>query len=749
MKLYLGLERLQSPILPHHPKAMEQQRQEEGMGHEDERGDGVDISVQVLSDLKMLLRHDEPRLRMKAGDLLPFLSEELSRETFEAVGAFLCHEMEEHLVRKEETRPTRLGSVHEIGLDDTTGWARLETSLHAYHRLLQAVLHVSQKESESDTMNRDSSADLAVHLLLRTVNNPQSCLAIEMVDLLADSFIKHQSRHIRELSYSQIAILLDSDHLPVLGEALRDHRPLASRFASLFIEALPYGLHDIFPQVRLAAGKAMHVLLYQTHSLLCVLLREEHEKDEGSGRDGIGLEEGDDRIDALLAMENPVDLDNLLPPRLDLPLPLEDGTSSLLQFLAVALHLNWPHILPRLSLNRFYPAESVQQVYETIFSSFLTLPHFLALHQHCLVKHSKVAVDYMVVSSRQGNHNVVEAACVALADLFLRQSTQDGDVTARASLRAQLPLACKALYQCLRDDRWPVIDTAIVACAQILSRYRDTLSSLPSPSQISSSLAASSFSQAIVDGFFDLLSHSMAIIREHAAKGLVLQLKLLAEDSVSVAAWNKLRLFLEGHLLAALGDMETTPNASKIKSFLPPAMLAPYMNKDKERRGIDGVPIPPQPPLDSKATRRKGWDCCIDCVEDRKTLNFELTLSAINVVTLICQLAKEEVYVRSIDISSLLRSDLTLTLSSPEVYIKHQAMFGGQRKGDGRYAFQMDILSALTLLLQERQYREYVKVMEGITKMVSILSLSSCRVFDQLVSASDVRDGGVPLDWWV
>eukprot|EP00981_Chlorochromonas_danica_P008996 scaffold2392_cov166-Ochromonas_danica.AAC.12 len=646
MKLYLGLERLQSLPHPHshshsHQSKAEIAEKQQEMRHEDERGDeSVDMSDQVLSDLKMLLQHDEPRLRMKAGDLLLFLSEDFSREHFEAVGAFLCDEIEEHLVRKEETRPTRLGSVHEIGLDDTTGWTRLETSLHAYHRLLQTILHLHLHLHLHHLSSLPSAADLTVHLLLRTVHNPlMTCQPMEMVDLLTDCFVKHQSRHIRELSYSQIAILLDSDHLPVLEEALREHRPLACRLASQLAQGLPCGLHDIFPQVRLAAGKAMHILLSQIHPLLCTLLREGYEREEeGKGLEEKEKEKGRVEEEALLTMENPVDLDNLLPPRLDLllPLPLPLPSTSLQQLLASALHLNWPHLLPRLSLNRFYPAESVQQVYENLFSSFLTLPHCLALHQHCLVKHSQVAVDYMVVSSRQGNHNVVEAACVALADLFLRQSTQDSDVTACASLRARLPLACKALYQCLRDDRWPVIDTAIVACAQMLSRYRDILSSLPSPSQLSptitssSSPAASSFSQAIVDGFFDLLSHSMPIIREHAAKGLVLQLKLLSsEDSVSVTVWKKLRIFLEEHLLAALGDKETTPNASKITSFLPPAMLAPYLNK--ERRGVDGAPIPPPPPVDPKAARRKGWDCCIDCVEDRKTLNFELTLSAINV----------------------------------------------------------------------------------------------------------------------
>lgn len=622
----------------------------------------------ALEDISMLLNHSEARIRTKSGDLLAQLVPVLSQSALQGVGQLLLTSIALHLVRREETRPTTLGSCSEIGLDDTTGWSMLESAINAFHALLQGCLTTGNA--------------LAVQLLAQQMPCDENALAgVGVVEMVFGRFAAHQSRYIREMALTHTAALLAIPLASLDGLDALCMQQLAGHVCC----GLVRGLHDAFPQVRLAASKL-------TAQLMTVISqRELMEQMESYLQHDTSVVTVPERW---VLMDAPEHLDDLL---LAPSLAASSSSSSMRSTLVSALVAYWRYLFPRLSLNRFYPADSIQTLSRQLYATLLTPQGVLGdIYQRYVLHTVEDALACYVVSSRQGNHSIVEAACCALADLPVRMITCS-TAPPHPVLLPYLPLICEALYLAVVDERWPVADMAVQASAQLLHR-------LPCAGQVHlfhPSDVHATYGDRFLSAYLTCLQHHVLTVRQHACMALLLQL------TIDSRVLGMLDDFLTSSLLAALAD------DTKSKSFLPPAMLAPYADPPA---ATGPLPMPGQ--AQKLPARSKGWDCCIDCVDSNRSIfGHELTASALHVLRALCLMPEPH----NEQLTALLHGSKAMQTSSAAVYLKltSQQNIAEQKLPGGRYSLQMHLADVLITLLREEDYPEHGKVADALYRMVS------------------------------
>jgi hypothetical protein len=430
----------------------------------------------LASYVSVLLNHPEVRVRLQTADLVKALIIKISAvsDAAEATSG-LVDRLTNYLVqsiagtwqRKETTRETVLGSEDHVQMDDTTGWGNLETYIKALQAVVlgkaqqcgtSAAVNFMQARdapavSGTGTDSSDTTTGDSRQLLERQGDAVQRrCVA----DLLITDATQHINRHIREGAFKFIAELLSTrssiTNHPTLHNqaysALHNSADAAaseqwyegtgSETADRIHAALLSGLQDDWSQIRLAAALACQSFLA-----------------------------------SLSAVTN------------------SSGTShSRSQEL---LGRYWPGILPRLCMNRFYPAASVQTISQDTWRSVLG-PN--ALGRTLLAQHADHVVDYYCAMTAARNHMTSEAACQAIAEFAGRVE--------RAAVLPHVAALLETLCVCLKDDRWPVRDAAIVASG-VVTRYftgeRCTQQLLPS----------------LLQHWTDNLTDFIWSVREHAA----------------------------------------------------------------------------------------------------------------------------------------------------------------------------------------------------------------------------------------
>jgi len=389
---------------------------------------------QIAATLALLVEHQEPRVRHFCADCVKYIAERLAEEEvvveegsakkrkkqkqkqqqfYSSLAPILLSSIRSHFYsRSEQLRSTALGDAPLIPLDDTTGWASLESSLLAYYNLLCGC-----------------GAEVAFPILqeaggaqVDTVKEEEKKEGEMLVDLLITCAAKHQNRFVRRAALDFIHNLCNflvvekkssstssnnakqqekdenEEQSQAFGKVLK---PLFARFAS----AIAFGLEDNWSELRLAATHAS--------SKFFAALQARDRQHEG----------GDEE---------------------------EAGASV------------WPLLLPRLCMNRFYAVEGVQVAAHSVWREVVGTQG-----KERLGANAEVAVRYYAAMSKTNNHMIVEAACHALAEVVVKL---DRELVITASCDCA-SLAIFALSECLSNDSWPVRDASCMALGSILRLY--------------------------------------------------------------------------------------------------------------------------------------------------------------------------------------------------------------------------------------------------------------------------------------
>jgi hypothetical protein len=282
-------------------------------------------------------------------------------------------------------------------------------------------------------------------------------------------------------------------------------------------------------------------------------------------------------------------------------------------------------------MNRFYAAEAIKCLSSDTWREVMG-----SGGRQLLTTHIASALDYYTsMCLTSSNHMVVEAGCHALAEVIAR-------VDRGAVLESdRLPLVVDTLTQCLKDERWPVRDAACSSTGLLVRWYPDQ--SLP-----------------VLDEYLRLwqinLRDCIWSVRENAAVAYseAMQSGMGDEESpsgreVRIEVFASCVSYISNNLLAALKD-HVNVDKKKDFSFLPLAMLAPY----KQKAAIDSTVLPldssvSSPPLALSvaavppASKKKGWGCCVDCVELRPAAPWEVTHGALYLLRELSKSHPEEV----------------------------------------------------------------------------------------------------------
>lgn len=168
-------------------------------------GSVIESFMKLQSIIRSLLDHFQSRVRDAAAIVFPIVvdSSLLVNEL-----DWIVSRVQDGMIREESIRPTNLGMINEIPLDDTTGWKFLESDLLALHQLLITLIK----------KNPQHAADfLRVHC-----------------NLIIEQAGSHMNRHVRQLTLQFITNFGDhfsiSLHrevvmktLPVLKSSLMDN----------------------------------------------------------------------------------------------------------------------------------------------------------------------------------------------------------------------------------------------------------------------------------------------------------------------------------------------------------------------------------------------------------------------------------------------------------------------------------------------------------------------------------------------
>lgn len=468
--------------------------------------------------------------------------------------------------RKHHHRSTNLGSHTEIDLDDTTGWEHLEANIKGAQTLLIAV------------PRRSNSSEVFVQLTQQRVSDDSGITVWQLIIVQAS---QHVNRYIRENTFVFLSSLFEEDSLSfTLLEAVLSCDEPESTLLSTLLDLLSPGLEDDWSQVRYAASQALQACLGKVWSIY-------HSEKERE-------------------------------------LVLQSKASSL---------------LPILCLNRFHAAPSIQTISHKIWMEYFNPT---ALGRRLLVKNVSQTVSYYHKQMQTAkNHMVCEAACHALCELLIRM---DYDVIVEFASSSLDVL----LDSCLMDERWPVKDAACMSSGRILQRFP---LSLPTTSTVSNNDRLGRF----VSRFEHHLQDCIASVRENAAVAYV-QAMLSSDTEVNDFLLEAAVRYIDKFLLIGTEDEDEqqlqkdgVQQQSRIQSFLPLAMLQKkteniaseiqpqLMSSEIAGMGVDlnilramtsNSSNGPAAVNDMNAMR-KGWGCCMDCVELRTAQPWELSHGAL------------------------------------------------------------------------------------------------------------------------
>lgn len=563
-----------------------------------------------------------------------------------------------HLSRKVVTRSTVLGTRAEIEMDDTTGWEDLELHIKIYQSLFQGCV-----------LNKDMVVSLWSVCVysesdVENVTAPSEDRSLEPItawQVLLQSCANHVNRHLRENFYSFMEKLIESSDFQfgLLSTKFAESQQYQSTdtkascsWLHILMEQLPIGLEDDWTQIRYAA---------------CTVL---------------------DKILLRASCDNQI-----------------VTVESLMQKYAHS-------ILPRLCVNRFHAAPSLQSCSKNVWQKyFFVSPSSESgqypLGKQLLIEHVEKTVKYFISTMNTArNHMVCEAAIHALSEIILRLPTSD---VAPFQLSVHL-----ALLSSLEDDRWPVKDSACLASGRILRRFPPL--SFTNAELVNTHLSSTriqvnmTIAKKFLQHWEKHLVDCIWSVRENAAfacaEALVSDSSILSEfrkdlienegehaiEQWRQMVWTMIESFLETHFLNGLKDVDESveilfstenttitdsttnleleverrsrPIQSRIESFLPADMvrasqerkvsLLQHSSGDElaamdptNLKQIDPMPVPA-----SSSSYRKGWGCCVDCVNLRDPFPWEITQGALYVFREVCLLPQRSCASSSCDVFS-------------------------------------------------------------------------------------------------
>eukprot|EP01040_Poterioochromonas_malhamensis_P007301 gene7301-7877_t len=460
-----------------------------------------------------------------------------------------------HWERNITQRPALLGSSDMINVDATTGWQRLECFVRFFHAICLGIL-------QRRTFRRIALKDIADSLesfrledfLLLSLNGDS------WFDLMISRIAKHQNRYFRELTFHFISDIFPS--LTSIDDVASPSREKIFLLARQSLLLVPDGLEDDWSQIRYASTKALHAVLGLLAS-----------------------------YDIFLGSES----------------SSETEIAPISRELAMTL-------LPRLCLNRFHPAKSVQTL---SLEAWKTHYGREGVGRRWLAEGISDVIAYYIRCTRHQNHMICEAACLAIGEVVSKLTS---------SLTVSLVEAVSdALLICLNDMRWPVRDAALLPSGLLFRLYSDVYPTIITTTRV----------HLFLPLWRERLQDSIWSVRENAAVTIVEACQCLNQtlaDVIIVFAYQ----YIEEHLFQALSQkiLPLPPSSSsgggktsKITSFLPPAMLLPYTNlSHPSHHDIPSAATSDQS-LPSSSLK-KGWGCCIDCAELRKASEWEISHGA-------------------------------------------------------------------------------------------------------------------------
>lgn len=632
------------------------------------------IRVYVLN----LLDHTEARIRNQVSDLIKATSYRLYGQPLSGAGSNISHfhndlasmvvqKILQTWTRSNTTREAILGDIQRIQLDDTTGWSHLESYLQA----LQALVIGISSHSVSEAVQFMHSIAVPSNLLMKNEGSTVELTPSDRMDglvLLITLTSEHINRHVREVTYKFIAQLLGQrrnmtnlstnqpSNLP--GSYTQQSNKVADdawytvpggeEAADRMVTAVLKGMQDDWSQIRLAATQACQAFLTSLMSAATTT----------ANATTTSILKA-----APITARTATSVDSVVHDS-------GSGTKN-----GNLLSKYWADLLPRLCMNRFYPAAAVQSVSHNTWRELL-VPQ--GLGRRLLAQHAAEVATYYCNMTRARNHMTAEAACQAMAEFC-----EKIDISA---VRHHVPLILETLCACLEDDRWPVRDAAIIASG-IVVRYfpleKITQESLP--------VLMAAWSSNLRDFIWS--------IREHAAIAFAeaLQCQHLEGRGEEVAELRRTVLhtalqYIDDNLLYVLHQGATSTASTStslstsdttavsggaikgVKNFLPDSLL--QSDAAAKRRLVQQQQQVKHGPTDSASTTtdatfaagtlpssnitsadvtatskgeavnsggegegssgakrsskdRKGWGCCIDCIELRSCQPWEVSHGAL------------------------------------------------------------------------------------------------------------------------
>ena len=539
-----------------------------------------DLMESVRVALLTLLELDEERVRMKTAEALRdivkdlFLRQYFHDET-EGFGLTMMYGIASNANRGLTLRPTTLGDSSMIAMDDTTGWHFLESYTLAMHSTLLGLADSgSSKGRETFWELLDAEVELEGE-------------RVKTVDAVLVTAGRHRSRHVRERAQCFIANFFAlstacvNDVVKVAMTRPCGEGQTAKTLLDLALEVVAEGLEDDWSQIRYVATDALDKVLSA-----CMCVTEKNDLTEDT----------------------------------------------------LTLGTHWATLVPRLCLNRFHAAKSVQTL-----SLDVWIRHFGpgALGRTLLGRYNAQTLAYYVSMTHARNHMVAEAACHSLSEYCAKLSP---------SLSAPYYAdALDALDACLRDERWPVKDAACLASGTLwrvmdlpLSQSVPTLS-LPLPAALSvprsESLSLSLVQRVAVflSLYRECLRDCIWSVRENAAIAVGETLKSKDCDVATIARTSALQ-YVTDKLMDALPRGEGERETATAFSFLPREMVAAAEDRKREREKEAMALMPSINPMGvvssvsgsmPNTVNRRGWGCCIDCVDLREALPWEVSQGAL------------------------------------------------------------------------------------------------------------------------
>jgi len=665
--------------------------------------------METLTDLPMekietytsiLLEHNEPRIRTSVTNLIKVLCAKVGPDVdslYTRLIPMFLNGVHQNWQRSSTTRDAVLGTEKHILLDDTTGWNHLESYVRALHAVFVGISRHSVSNAMKHLQNHslilptkdyhsmfpsNSHTDslLSDLLCIADTDSTMDTIRVDCAELLFTCASQHLNRHIRELTFRFIADLLaltstssvnvGTYDMPSRGVQMTDVFPRMPGAALPYAPLLPVPVPQMpttppvpVPPTTASAPEPMwhinadyHIVAHRIASALVT-----------------GLQDDWSQIRHAASMACQSFLVSLTADM------TSNNANSDVNNTAHSplLSLYWSDLLPRLCMNRFYPAVSVQTVSQATWRDILG-PN--ASGRQLISQHAQSVVTYYISMTSARNHMTAEAACQAIAEFVQRMEYN--------VVNSHIPMLLEALLDCLGDDRWPVRDAAIVASSMITRYYATnpvTITALPTLLHL--------WQENLTDFIWSIREHAAMAFAEAVQCTNSVNSNNTEKSSCAVSQQQSLVIqttlhYIRTHLLYALqsfierGDISlkgvtisdpTTTSTVSIAggskptkgpaafSFLPQSLLdadaaakAKKLQKETDSTTTsnttsntttsaytsssnsilastvnniaDSTTITAS---HSKNKDRKGWGCCIDCVELRTCLPWEVTHGAV------------------------------------------------------------------------------------------------------------------------